>query len=53
MHSNEPHPQCVVWQNVRGALEDVCEEADRAVMTRLQEWTIADLLKRVHAAGAE
>ena len=34
-------------QNVRGVLEDVYEDADQAVMRSLQEWTIADLLKRV------
>jgi Rrf2 family protein len=53
MHSNEPHPQCAVGQNVRGVLEEVYEEADRAVMRSLEEWTIADLLKRVRrVAGA-
>jgi len=47
MHSNDPHPRCLVGQNVRGVLEDVYEEADRAVMRSLEEWTIADMLKRV------
>src|SRR6185437_5380983 len=51
MHSNEPHPKCVVGQNVRGVLEDVYEEADQAVMKRLEEWTIADMLKRVRRAS--
>jgi Rrf2 family protein len=47
MHRNDPHPQCLVGQNVRGVLEDVYEDADRAVMRSLEEWTIADILKRV------
>lgn len=34
-------------QNVRGVLEGVYEDADLAVMRSLEEWTIADILKRV------
>jgi Rrf2 family protein len=54
MHSNDPHPECLVGQHVRGVLEGVYEEADRAVMRSLEEWTIADMLKRVRrVAGAD
>src|SRR3954453_12258648 len=45
MHSNEPHPQCVVGRNVRGVLEDVYDDAERAVMSRLESWTVSDMLK--------
>lgn len=47
MHTNNPHPQCLVGRNVRGVLEDVYEDADRAVMRSLEKWTLADMLKRV------
>ncbi|KAA6464510.1 Rrf2 family transcriptional regulator [Acidobacteria bacterium AB60] len=54
MHRNDPHPECPVGQNVRSVLEDVYEEADRAVMRSLEQWTIADMLKRVRRiAGTE
>ena len=53
MHSNDPHPQCEVGQNVRGVLEDVYQDADQAVMNSLESWTIADILQRVHRAAGE
>ena len=53
MHSNEPHPDCIVGQNVRGVLEDVYSDAERAVRKSLEHWTVADMLKQVRrAAGA-
>jgi DNA-binding IscR family transcriptional regulator len=53
MHRNEPHPKCVVGQNVRAVLEDVYEDAERAVMKSLERWTVADLLNRVLRAAGE
>lgn len=47
MHKNEPHPKCMVGQNVRAVLEDVYENAERAVMKSLDEWTVGDVLRRV------
>lgn len=51
MHKNEPHPKCIVGQNVRVVLEDVYEDAERAVMDRLDDWTVADMLRRVRKAA--
>lgn len=47
MHRNEPNPNCVVGQNVRGVLEDVYADADEAVMRSLDHWTVAGILDRV------
>lgn len=52
MHRNEPSPNCVVGQHVRGVLEDVYAEADLAVMKSLDRWTVATLLDRVRKASA-
>jgi Rrf2 family protein len=53
MHRNEPHPKCIVGQNVRGVLEQVYASVESTVMKSLDQWTIADMLKRVRkAAGA-
>ncbi len=52
MHRNEPNPNCVVGQHVRGVLEDVYAEADHAVMVALDHWTVAGLLDRVRQAAA-
>jgi DNA-binding IscR family transcriptional regulator len=52
MHRNEPHPKCMVGQYVRGVLEDVYADAEQAVMTSLEGWTIADILKRVRRAAS-
>jgi DNA-binding IscR family transcriptional regulator len=48
MHRNEPSPNCVVGQYVRQALEDVYEDAEKAVMRALQARTIQDLLIAVN-----
>src|SRR5258708_4552365 len=53
MHRNEPHPQCVVGQNVRQVLERVYEDAEDAVMQRLSGWTIADMLREVRKAAKQ
>ena len=46
--------QCFVGHNVRGVLEDVYKEAEQAAMRILEQWTIADVLKRVrHFIGVE
>ena len=47
MHRNEPNPNCVVGQNVRGVLEDVYSDANQAVMRSLDHWTVAGILDRV------
>jgi DNA-binding IscR family transcriptional regulator len=53
MHRNEPHPKCMVGQNVRGVLEEVYGDAETAVMKSLDDWTVTDMLRRVRrAAGA-
>jgi DNA-binding IscR family transcriptional regulator len=53
MHRNEPHPKCMVGQNVRGVLEQVYASVESTVMKSLEQWTVADMLKRVRkAAGA-
>ena len=52
MHRNEPSPNCVIGQHVRGVLEDVYADADTALMQRLDRWTIAGLLDRVRKASA-
>jgi len=53
MHRNEPHPKCLVGQNVRGVLEQVYADAEEAVMNSLDKWTVADMLSGVRkAAGA-
>lgn len=52
MHHNEPSPNCVVGQHVRGALEGIYAEADLAVMKSLGRWTVASLLERVRKAAA-
>lgn len=51
MHRNEPHPDCVIGQHVRGVLEDVYAVADDAVMKSLDRWTIAETLKRARVAA--
>ena len=53
MHKNEPHPKCMVGQNVKAVLEDVYEDAERAVMNSLDDWTVADMLRRVRRAGGK
>ena len=53
MHRNEPHPKCMVGQNVRGVLEQVYDGVESTVMKSLDQWTVADMLRRVRkAAGA-
>ncbi|MDR3774628.1 MAG: Rrf2 family transcriptional regulator [Terracidiphilus sp.] len=51
MHRNEPHPNCVVGQNVRQALSHVYADAEEAVNTSLKGWTIEDLLNEVQSAA--
>ncbi len=51
MHRNEPHPKCVVGQNVRQALEGVYAGAEQAVMASLKGWTVADMLREVRLAA--
>jgi DNA-binding IscR family transcriptional regulator len=53
MHKNEPHPKCVVGQNVKAVLEEVYEDAERAVMSSLDDWTVADMLRRVRRAAGK
>ncbi len=53
MHRNEPHPNCAVGQNVRGVLEHVYADAEKAVMKSLEHWTVADMLRRVRRAAGE
>ncbi|MDR3740992.1 MAG: Rrf2 family transcriptional regulator [Terracidiphilus sp.] len=52
MHRNEPNPNCIVGQHVRGVLGDVYAEAELAVMKSLGHWTVANLLERVRKASA-
>lgn len=47
MHKNEPHPKCVVGQNVRSVLEDIYQKVEAAVAERLAGWTIQDVLSEV------
>ena len=53
MHRNEPHPNCVVGQNVRAVLDVVYSDVERAVMKTLGSWTVAGLLKRVRRAASD
>jgi len=51
MHKNEPHPKCTIGQNVKTVLEDVYEDAERAVLRSLEKWSVADMLRRVRRAA--
>ncbi len=51
MHRNEPHPKCMVGQNVKTVLEDIYDDAERAVMKSLDDWTVVDMLRRVRRAA--
>lgn len=50
MHKNEPHPECVVGQNVKAALEGVYEKVEAVVSERLAGWTVQDMLSEVYRA---
>ena len=53
MHRNEPHPDCMVGQNVRAALEAVYATVDKAVSKTLNQWTVQDMLAAVMRDGAQ
>jgi DNA-binding IscR family transcriptional regulator len=47
MHSNTPHPACIVGQNVRTVLQGVYAEADAVIDDVLSNHTVQDMLNDI------
>lgn len=47
LHRSPPNPKCLVGRNITGVLQDIADEAERAVRAVLSRQTVADVANAV------